>query len=134
MIARLRAAVIAWIERTFIAPAVERVISNVGAGVTYENGLLRKCITDQARRMQDSLPLMNAEILETREAVRRLNLALFARTPDPEQIAELSARVATLDDRIAHLSALMFGKTIAENVTASRGPREFTHEDRQCHA
>ena len=127
MIARwrehMRTKFVRWVQRWLIQPAVDNVLW----GLREDQSLTRARVdavlnvtSQHTVRILDELSAVRAELERVRGA--------FA---NHDQMRDFDARLTSVDERLSHLTAQMFGKTVAEKIQQSRGPREFSYEDRQ---
>ena len=113
-----------WLDATLVAPALLKIIAAIKTQEEITRVTLEGAIDARYRTLLASLT-------DARHEVRLLNDELVSRPATVEQMREFAARLERVDDQLAHLAALMFGKSVAARVAMSRGPREFTLEDRQ---
>ena len=123
-LAHLLDRLVLWLRERLVTPAVNDLL----AAFTRD---LNIAFAETRRDADAHYRLVRREIADARGEIRLLNDELTARPATAEQMAAFAARLDRVDARLAHLAALMYGKSVAETVIASRGPREFTHEDRQ---
>lgn len=110
-----------WLDAKLIAPALVRLVAVIRQEHAHTLREVHALTRTSEQRVLDYV----------RIELDALHALVDARAPTAAQTAAFSDRLDHVDDRLAHLAALMFGKSIAARVATSRGPREFTHEERQ---
>ena len=113
-----------WLDANLVAPAVARIVKCVRAELAAEGAEIRASLQAHAISLA-------GEITAAKQEMWALHEELVQRPATVEQMAGITARLDRVDERVAHLAARMYGKKIAHLVEQSRGPREFSIEERQ---